>query len=202
MAKTKPALGPQARAALRLVRGQRDPWSYRLAVAPPDLPPGEAVLIHSYRRLTAGVLRALIAEGEELKETLRVDALHDALDAIDPPTKPVRRPGADWSLCSLCRPAKYWTACGRIRPGRMDGQETGSADNPDVKEKRNMTSRIIVVLAVAFVAVFGVAADAEAQFTRGERCREPGCAWHVYRLTMPDNSLCIRLPGCGTGFPQ
>lgn len=52
-----------------------------------------------------------------------------------------------------------------------------------------MTSRIIVVLAVAFVAVFGGAADAEAQYTRGERCREPGRAWHVYRLTMPDNSL-------------
>ena len=52
-----------------------------------------------------------------------------------------------------------------------------------------MTSRIIVVLAVAFVAVFGGAADAEAQYTRGERCREPGRAFHVYRLDVPDNSL-------------
>ncbi len=38
------------------------------------------------------MLRALIEEGEELKDTLRVNALHDALDAIDPPDEP--RPAA------------------------------------------------------------------------------------------------------------
>ncbi len=64
-------------------------------VAPPDLLPGQAVLIHSYRRLTAGVLRALIEEGEELQDTVRVDALHDTLDAIDPPDEP--RPSAPMS---------------------------------------------------------------------------------------------------------
>ena len=173
MAKTKPALGPQARAALRLVRGQRGPWSYRLAVAPPDLPPGEAVsgglgapgarhpvappdlppgeavLIHSYRRLTAGVLRALIAEGEELKETLLSTligtcAILDTCRGLVCPVlaagaasgqQPAGSDAADRPVCeaSPVDCAKYWTACGRIRPGRMDGQETGSADNPDVK---------------------------------------------------------------------
>ncbi len=49
------------------------------------------------------------------------------------------------------------------------------------------------VKVAAFLAVFG-AAVAEGQLSRGERCREPGRAGHVYRLTIPDNSmLSIRL---------
>ena len=78
------------------------------------------------------MLRALIEEGEELKDTLRVNALHDALDAIDPPDEP-QPAGATSTGGVQCTRLALAAAFLALAAGGASGQQpaaSAAADRP------------------------------------------------------------------------